>query len=252
MYGSGTSFSTGTDQLFTLDDFEEGLGGGAASEELSNDDGDRFGTSLALTEQGGTLLPVLIAGAPFDDDPGTFLDPAADVGSIAVLGRRRRRQPHRARRAVPRRPGRPRRRGAWPAVRTFVDRARPGYYAVSWPGRDMGSATDAGLVSVLSWTVTDQGTSTGEVRERQTAVGEGDEDDDEFGLGLWSADVDGDGDAELAIGWRESFQDDDITQGGMAAVGWTGAEDYDVFNQSTPGVPETNQSFDRFGTQGLP
>ncbi len=213
LYGSGASFSTSTDQLFTLNDFEEGLGGGAASEELSNDDGDRFGTSLALTEQGGTLLPVLIAGAPFDDDPGTFFDPAADVGSIGVLvgddgasltalgGR------------SPGGLGDP--DDAVPGQRfgRSLTGLSPGYYAVSWPGRDMGSATDTGLVSVHSWHVDDEGTSTGEVRERQTAVGEGEEDDDEFGLGLWSADVDGDGDAELAIGWRESFQDDDIIAG---------------------------------------
>ena len=83
-------------------------------------------------------------------------------------------------------------------------------------------------------------------------MGEGDEDDDEFGLGLWSADVDGDGDAELAIGWRESFQDDDITQGGMVAVGWTGAEDYDVFNQSTPGVPRPTRASTASGPRGCP
>ena len=252
LYGSGSTFSTATDQLFTLNDFDAGLGGFVADEELSTDDGDRFGTSVALAEQGGTGLPILIAGAPFDNDPGTFFDPAADVGAIGVLvgddGA-----------------------GLVPlgglslgglgddadvvAGQQFgraVTGLRPGSWAVSWPGDDSGPATDAGVVSVLDWTVTDEGEEGGEVRETQSDAGEDNEDGDEFGAGVWSADVNGDGDGELAIGWRESFEDEDVTQGGMVAVGWIGDGGYQTFSQSTPGVPETNQGFDRFGTQAVP
>ena len=69
--------------------------------------------------------------------------------------------------------------------------------------------------------------------------------------GVWSADVDGDGQPELVIGWRESLELEGVTQAGAVAVGDPGG-DYDVFTQSTPGVPETNQNFDRFGTQAVP
>ncbi len=249
LYGSGTSFSTATDQLFALGDFEEGVGGLVADEELSSDDGDRFGTAVALTEQGGTSLPVLVAGAPFDDDPGD--DPAVDVGAIGVLVGSDGAGLVPVGGLSPGGLGDPDDVVAGQQFGRAVTGLDSGVWAVSWPGEDIGSDTDAGMVSVLDWVVDDEGEGAGEVRERQGDTGEDNEDDDQFGGGVWSADVDGDGAPELAVGWRESFEDEGVTQGGMVAVGGTSGG-YDVFSQSTPGVPETNQNFDRLGVQAVP
>jgi hypothetical protein len=251
LYGAGAGFSTANDELFELDDFSLGTSGPISGDVLSTDAGDRFGTSVAITEQGGTESPIVVAGAPFDNDPG-LLGRAADIGSVAVmLGV----------------PG----SGLEPAggqspslvgdLSEFVPGVRygsavtgvgSGQWVVGWPGHDgTETDTDVGLISTFEWTEDDEGSSGGENRDVQESVGEDSEDGDEFGAGLWAADVDGDGVPELVIGWRESLEDEGVEEAGMVAVGPPSGE-FERFTQSTPGVPETSQNFDRFGTQLVP
>lgn len=159
-------------------------------------------------------LPVVLAGAPFDDGSG-FFGPATDVGSVAVL-------------LAPANPGSALAGGMSPGASGDAGDHVPGQqfgraltglgsweWAVGWPGRHTPASTNSGLVSVFSWQVDD------------------------------------DGSAELVIGWRESFDFPGGNQAGMMAIGTDGSG-WETVTQSTPGVPGTDQDFDRFGTQAMP
>jgi hypothetical protein len=243
-------FSTSNDQQFVLGDFDDSWSG-LSDDGLSSDVSDRFGTAVALTEQAGSERPLVAASAPFDNDPNSFLGVAADVGSVALLIGDDGAGLESAGAMSPGVFGDDENYLPGQQFGRAVTGVGSGRWVVASPGDDASGATDVGRLSLYSWEVTDEGESSGEDLEDQGIVGEDDETGDQFGAGLWSTDPNGDGDPELAIGWRESLENEGNTQGGMVAVVGQD-ENWQQFTQSTPGVPETMQEFDRFGTQGVP
>ncbi len=250
LFGGGAVFSTSNDQQFVLGDFDDSWSG-LSDDGLSSDVSDRFGTAVALTEQAGSERPLVVASAPFDNDPNSFLGVAADVGSVALLIGDDGAGLESAGAMSPGVFGDDENYLPGQQFGRAVTGVGSGRWVVASPGDDAPGATDVGRLSLYSWEVTDEGESSGEDLEDQGMVGEDDETGDQFGAGLWSTDPNGDGDPELAIGWRESLENEGNTQGGMVAVVGQD-ENWQQFTQSTPGVPETMQDFDRFGTQAVP
>ncbi len=247
LYGAAQGFSTRTDQRFSLDDFGAATRTGAGDDALSSDTGDRFGSAVAIATQHSSDRPIVVAGAPYDDDPSE-LGTRTDTGSVALLL---------GDDGAPVEPAGGQSPGLFGSADDYLAGERfgstiagmAGAWVVGSPGHDAGAVTDAGLATTLSWS-TLGGDDVGIAWLRQLTLGETDESGDMLGAGVWAADVDGDGEPELALGWRESDEDTGVVQGGMVAVVGAGATQ--LFTQSTPGVPETDQDFDRFGTQLLP